>query len=526
MELIGQRIASSAVLAVAVTHWDHSRRDVMGKSIKLLCLFIPLILFFMAPSICKAAPEGQAKNATKSNEGFWQLISVNGGPKPVSESQCYKETPSGGEGAIVDTTQNKCAKKGSQFIGKASWERPPKALHPGKRYTQKCTVQRLAFDSGLFQNVSLTVNLEPAHINCGSTAGDKRFYIHISVGSKSATAQQTRDFVFTAPPPGSANNASPQQIALLFCSTGGGYKYLYQWVQGEEKTEGSTDNGSKSKKEFVLERYKELNSEVLSSSSKKQPKGKVPRKDTGAGFSDISGQVSICNHADDPSDEDNWDFVDLRTKIHLWDHIRTGEGSSAIIGFSDMSTYIMGPDSEIMIGTAPKQKSKLALVWGNILINIKKMVKDGSMDIEMNQCSGGIKGTKLRCIEKGYVSEVEVYEGTVEVTSKATGQKILLHPGQGAKGTKSGISLFKLSGFDPNTPEKEKRTTSTAPPKISKPPEQNSAEPKKTNIPVDRSDERELQSLGQKNTQAKGAQTVPSVRDEGIPKGHTTKYGF
>jgi len=72
----------------------------------------------------------------------------------------------------------------------------------------------------------------------------------------------------------------------------------------------------------------------------------------------------------------------------------------------------------------------------------------------------------------------------------------------------------------------ENGTTSTTPPKLSKPPEQNSAEPEKTNRPVDRSDERELQSLGQKSTQPKGSQTAPSVRDEGIPKGHTTKYGF
>ena len=180
---------------------------------------------------CKANPEkGQAKNATKSNGGFWQLISVNGGPKPVYESQCYKETFSGGKGGMVYNCLNKCAKKGSHFIGKASWENPPDVLHPRKRYVQKCSVQRLAFDSGLFQSVYLTVNLEPAHMKCGSTAGDKRFYIHIEVGSKSSVAEQTRDFAFTAPDPGSAKRASAPEIALLFCSSGGGYNYLYRWV--------------------------------------------------------------------------------------------------------------------------------------------------------------------------------------------------------------------------------------------------------------------------------------------------------
>jgi len=69
-------------------------------------------------------------------------------------------------------------------------------------------------------------------------------------------------------------------------------------------------------------------------------------------------------------------------------------------------------------------------------------------------------------------------------------------------------------------------TTSTTSLRFSKPPEQNLAEPEKINIPVDRSDERGFQSLGQKSTQPKGAQTAPSARDEGVPKGHTTKYGF
>jgi len=40
----------------------------MGKSIKLVCLFTPLILFFVVPSICKANPGGH-----------WELVDVKSG---------------------------------------------------------------------------------------------------------------------------------------------------------------------------------------------------------------------------------------------------------------------------------------------------------------------------------------------------------------------------------------------------------------------------------------------------------------
>jgi hypothetical protein len=286
------------------------------------------------------------------------------------------------------------------------------------------------------------------------------------------------------------------------------------------------ENFNAAKAHFDALSRKARNPESKSVKQKEKNDNISGRKDSGAGFSDISGNVSICHYDEDPSDEDNWDFVDHKTTIYVYDLIKTGEGSTAIIGFTDMATFEMAPNTTIMISTPPKQKSMVKLVLGNIWINIKKMLKDGSMDIEMNQAIAGARGTKFRCIENEYISEVQVYEGIVEVTSKATSEKIILNPGQGVTANKEGMSLFKLSDSNLNTSAKEREAKKTAPPNLSKPSERNSVEPEKTNIPRNRSDEREWQSLGQKSNGAKETQTLPSVRDKDLPKGHTTKYGF
>jgi hypothetical protein len=175
--------------------------------------------------------------------------------------------------------------------------------------------------------------------------------------------------------------------------------------------------------------------------------------DSGVGFSEISGQVMICRHRD--REDENWEMATLRTRIYRYDHIRVGEGSKAILGFADMTTCVIERETEIIISTSPEPESKLKLVVGNIWINIKKMWKDGSMDIEMNQAVLGAKGTKFRCMETGELSQVEVYEGIVEVTYKPTGEKRLFNAGQGVKATQSGMSFFNLNDSDGTASETE-----------------------------------------------------------------------
>ena len=101
--------------------------------------------------------------------------------------------------------------------------------------------------------------------------------------------------------------------------------------------------------------------------------------DSGARFSSLSGQVEKRPDADPKG----WVFCKMNTVLSVNDHVKTGEDSSAIIGFADLSTFLLKSESEIVITTEPKTNSKLSLLAGNIWVNIKKMAVDGTMEIDM-----------------------------------------------------------------------------------------------------------------------------------------------
>ena len=158
--------------------------------------------------------------------------------------------------------------------------------------------------------------------------------------------------------------------------------------------------------------------------------------DSGTRFSSISGEVGVRPH----SDETAWKPAKLSMILEVDNHVKTGEDSSCVLSFSDMTTFTMRPESEIILNTPAEKDSKLKLLAGKIWINVKKMIKDGSMDIEMNEAVAGIKGTVLVCEENGGSSTVKVIEGTVSFTSKATGEVVTINAGEMATTTASGLS--------------------------------------------------------------------------------------
>ena len=176
-------------------------------------------------------------------------------------------------------------------------------------------------------------------------------------------------------------------------------------------------------------------------------------ENSGAGFSDISGQVMICFPDKDPGDENNWVMLDERTMLTMniprGTRIRTGADSEAVLGFSDMASYVLKPESTIVIHKPPEQQGKISLVAGNIWANIKSMVKDGSMDIEMNQAVAGIKGTIFECIETGDASTLIVYEGEVEFTSRASGETVMVSSGEKVSATSAGLGQVTTHSGSP-----------------------------------------------------------------------------
>jgi len=192
------------------------------------------------------------------------------------------------------------------------------------------------------------------------------------------------------------------------------------------------------------------------------------RRDSGSRFSDLSGQVEVYRYDYEKQDWDkDGDVCKMGMILYADDKIVTGEDSEAVISFSDMTTFHMRPESTIVLDTPPEKTSKLTLLMGNILVNIKKMIKDGTMEVHMSQAVAGIKGTLLVCRETGTSSEVSVLEGAVEMRHRATGKVQSIRVGQTVAATTAGFSPIKE--FDVGKervtwPESSTSKTSSPPP--------------------------------------------------------------
>ncbi|HNW34625.1 MAG TPA: FecR domain-containing protein, partial [Candidatus Ozemobacteraceae bacterium] len=151
-------------------------------------------------------------------------------------------------------------------------------------------------------------------------------------------------------------------------------------------------------------------------------------EDAGVVFSDLSGQVE----ARPGDDEEAWEFAKIDRKLFTDDHIKTGLDSSAILSFADMSTFVMKPSTEIILSSPTKKESKIKLACGNIWVNVKKMVKDGTMDIEMSQAVAGIKGTNITCQTNpdGTEDRIQVLRGMADILIKESREHVSLQEGE------------------------------------------------------------------------------------------------
>lgn len=176
-------------------------------------------------------------------------------------------------------------------------------------------------------------------------------------------------------------------------------------------------------------------------------------RDSGARVSDLSGQVEIAC----PPDLEAWDVMKMGRIIYVDCHLKTGEDSKAVISFSDWTTFEMKAESEIVIDSPPEKDSKLKLLAGNIWANVKKMVKDGTMEVHMSQAVAGIKGTRFMLTETGKESKIDVAEGIVVFTSTVNGQEAIVSAGESVTATEAGLSdktAFDISSEEENRKEK------------------------------------------------------------------------
>lgn len=156
----------------------------------------------------------------------------------------------------------------------------------------------------------------------------------------------------------------------------------------------------------------------------------------------MTGQVEW--RADD--DPDGWKLCKMGEKLPVYAHIRTQEDSKAIIEFSDLSIFVLNADSEIVVDTPPGEESKIELVAGNVWANVKKMVKNGSMSVEMNQAVCGIKGTTFVVEDRNGISFLKVIEGEVQFTARIDGKMVVVDGGNMISADQKGLGT--LAKFD------------------------------------------------------------------------------
>lgn len=163
-----------------------------------------------------------------------------------------------------------------------------------------------------------------------------------------------------------------------------------------------------------------------------------------AKFNSIRGEVEF-RPGDDPK---GWKFAKLKDDLYHNYHVKTGEESDTILGFRDFSTFRLGPESEIIVlDDRLRKDSKISLVAGTIWGNIKKMAKDGTINVEMSQGVSGIKGTTFVCEDNGKTSTLKVIEGTVEFKSKAFPNQLVMVSG-GEMATADSSGMGKVQKFD------------------------------------------------------------------------------
>lgn len=187
-------------------------------------------------------------------------------------------------------------------------------------------------------------------------------------------------------------------------------------------------------------------------------------EDSGIRFSDIAGEVEILlpTGYDDKGepifdDEEGWNHAKLDMELPYGAKLRLKERSGIILAVPGSEPYeLKTPENDeatIILPTKQKKDSIFKLMGGQLYNNVKKILKDGSMDIEMGQAVAGIKGTTFVLEENDKTSSLKVIDGEVEFKSKINNQSQLIKPGEMIIADKNGLEEKKT--FDINA-EKNK----------------------------------------------------------------------
>jgi hypothetical protein len=225
-------------------------------------------------------------------------------------------------------------------------------------------------------------------------------------------------------------------------------EYVYLWHnEGKAPTE-EKDDSDKPKRSDEEKRILD----AWSNNQEKKPDEKVVRdpEDTGIRFSDLWGMVAIRRGG---GYDDEWEYCDLDTVIHYGDEIWTEADSGAVLSLQDMSTFRICESTKMAMPPREEAVSSFKILAGNVWVNMKKMWEGGEFHVELKQAVAGIKGTTFAAEQTDGISRFYLFTSSAEVTSKITGEKVTLKPGEYAEVADDGIIAVKT--FDIPSKAKE-----------------------------------------------------------------------
>ena len=128
--------------------------------------------------------------------------------------------------------------------------------------------------------------------------------------------------------------------------------------------------------------------------------------------------------------------------------LKVSEKSGLQLALPNQTTINVGPETEIVLVSVDPRKGVMQLLYGELKANVTKMMKDGSMQVEMSQAVAGIKGTIFVLEETGDTSTLKVIEGTVALKSKTSGQEEKVNVGEALVADQNGLG--QKTTFDVN----------------------------------------------------------------------------
>ncbi len=386
-----------------------------------------ITFFIMATLLVFAIPLELLNTAvlgSAADTAVWKLIGKNMTPDDDSrEGWTYKYTISDGSASYYTSTND-----GDAFQTSAVWTGIKNTYAGGEEVKLTLTIKFDSFQRKTWNNVGdqISARIDVPGLAGGITAGGTALldgsgneFVQCKAEGGTITvptSTATMSGVFAA------GYSSGDKRSVYVNTAAGTAEYVYEW------TTEPISNGSS-------------NSSAI-----------TDLKDSGARFSDLSGQVEVLipTHYDingDPVfDEEAWTFAKLDMPLPEGSRIKTSDRSSVILSFADMTTFVMESETEIILLKPEARPGHLRLMAGYLWANIKHAAKYNELPIEMSQAVCGIKGTIFVLEDDGMISTLKVIEGKVGFTSKATGESVDVGAGYSVSAASAGLG--DITEFD------------------------------------------------------------------------------